>query len=35
MLRGFFLSLRLSEAKNITVKKIGQVGDGKPMRGNK
>lgn len=33
MLRGFFLSLRLSEAENISVKKIGYIGDGKPMRG--
>ena len=33
MLRGFLLSLRLSEAKNISVVKIGHVGDGKPMRG--
>ena len=32
MLRGFFLSLRLSEAENISVEKIGHVGDGKPMR---
>ena len=33
MLRGFLLSLRLNEAKNISVVKIGHVGDGKPMRG--
>lgn len=33
MLRGFFLSLRLNEAKDILVEKIGHVGDGKPMRG--
>jgi ferrous iron transport protein A len=31
MIRGFLLSLRLNEAKGITVEKIGQVGDGQPM----
>jgi len=33
MLRGFLLSLRLSEAESISVEKIGHVGDGKPMGG--
>jgi ferrous iron transport protein A len=35
MLRGFFLSLRLSEAENILVVKIGHIGDGKPMGGGR
>ncbi|MCK5583377.1 MAG: ferrous iron transport protein A [Elusimicrobiales bacterium] len=35
MLRGFFLSLRLNEAENISVEKIGHVGDGKPMGGGR
>lgn len=31
MVRGFLLTLRLNEAENIFVEKIGTMGDGKPM----
>ncbi len=31
-LRGFLMALRLNEAKLITVEKIGEIGDGIPMR---
>jgi len=34
MVKRFLLTLRLDEAKNIFVEKIGTIGDGKPMGRN-
>ena len=34
-IKGFNLSLRLEEAKTITVRILGRIGDGKPMGGGR
>jgi len=31
LMRGFMLALRVNEAECVTVEKIGELGDGKPM----